>query len=228
VIELININKSYQLGEVNLQILCDINLKVNHGEFVAIMGPSGSGKTTLLNVIGCLDNIDSGRYTLAGEIVDQASDDDLARIRNAHIGFVFQLFNLIPRIPAWRNVELPMIYRGIHPNTRYQQAMSALKRVEIDDRSTHTPSQLSGGQQQRVAIARALINNPELLVADEPTGSLDSSTGQEIMQLFQELNSSGTTIIMVTHEEDIAKHASRIIRLKDGIIESDEGTNIKC
>lgn len=221
-IELSGIHKSYSLGELNLHILRDINLTVNAGEFIAIMGPSGSGKTTLLNIIGCLDSIDAGTYLLAGEAVDKASDDDLARIRNQHIGFVFQLFNLIPRISALRNVELPMIYNGTPPKTRTELAMKALQRVVIADRADHTPSQLSGGQQQRVAIARALINNPALLVVDEPTGSLDTATGYEIMQLFKQLNQAGTTIVMVTHEEDIAAHAKRIIRLRDGSIANDD------
>ncbi len=222
-INLTGIHKSYSVGEVLLPVLRGVSLNVNAGEFVAIMGPSGSGKTTLLNVIGCLDDVDTGTYTLAGETVDQASDDDLARIRNQHIGFVFQLFNLIPRISALRNVELPMIYTGEHPAERRKRALQALQRMNIADRADHAPSQLSGGQQQRVAIARALVNNPELLVADEPTGSLDSATGHEIMMLFHELNQAGTTILMVTHEEEIAAHAGRIIRLKDGLIANDDG-----
>ncbi len=222
-IALSDINKSYRVGELVLPVLRGITLKVAAGEFVAIMGPSGSGKTTLLNIIGCLDSVDAGSYSLAGEVVDRASDDDLARIRNRHIGFVFQLFNLIPRISALRNVELPMIYSDVSPAERRQRALHALQRMAIADRADHAPSQLSGGQQQRVAIARALVNTPELLVADEPTGSLDSGTGREIMALFGELNRAGTTIVMVTHEEEIAAFASRIIRLRDGIIATDEG-----
>jgi len=223
VINLSDISKSYQVGDMVLPILRGISLKVDAGEFVAIMGPSGSGKTTLLNIIGCLDSIDGGSYFLAGERVEQANDDDLARIRSKHIGFVFQLFNLIPRVSALRNVELPMIYSNIKAADRQKKALLALEKVAVDDRANHNPNQLSGGQQQRVAIARALVNDPELLVADEPTGSLDSTTGQEIMELFRRLNQSGTTIVMVTHEEEIAAYAKRIVRLKDGIIASDNG-----
>ncbi len=221
-IHLTGIYKSYRVGERDLPILRNIDLKVSAGEFIAIMGPSGSGKTTLLNVIGCLDSVDAGSYTLAGETIEHATDDELARIRNRHIGFVFQLFNLIPRISALRNVELPMIYSGVSPVERQQLALQALQRMAIDDRADHAPNQLSGGQQQRVAIARALVNNPELLVADEPTGSLDSATGSEIMNLFSQLNQAGMTIIMVTHEEEIAAYAGRIIRLKDGEIAADD------
>lgn len=220
-IKLAGINKSYRVGEMLLPVLQDISLDVAAGEFIAIMGPSGSGKTTLLNIIGCLDAVDAGTYTLAEETIEQASGDDLARIRNRYIGFVFQSFNLIPRISALRNVEIPMIYTGRPPAERRKHALQALKRMAIADRAEHTPSQLSGGQQQRVAIARALVNKPRLLVADEPTGSLDSSTGREIMALFRELNQAGTTIIMVTHEEDIAAYAGRIIRLRDGMIADD-------
>lgn len=222
-IHLSEINKSYRVGELVLPVLRNINLNVAAGEFVAIMGPSGSGKTTLLNIIGCLDSIDNGSYSLAGEAVDRATDDELARMRNAHIGFVFQLFNLIPRISALRNVELPMIYTGIPPAERRERALQALERMAMTDRAEHASSQLSGGQQQRVAIARALVNQPKLLVADEPTGSLDSNTGREIMALFTKLNQAGTTIVMVTHEHDIAAFAGRIIRLSDGMIATDEG-----
>jgi len=228
VIKLAAVNKSYRVGELVLPVLRDISLEVAAGEFVAIMGPSGSGKTTLLNIVGCLDSVDSGSYSLAGEAVGQAGDNDLARIRNAHIGFVFQLFNLIPRISALRNVELPMIYSGVPPAERCKRAMQALQRMGMADRAEHASNQLSGGQQQRVAIARALVNTPELLVADEPTGSLDSTTGREIMALFRELNQAGTTIVMVTHEEDIAAYAGRIIRLRDGVIVADERSAKSC
>ena len=217
-IQLNDIWKQYHLGEVPVPVLKGVSLTIGAGEFVAIMGASGSGKTTLLNIIGCLDEINRGTYRLAGEEVEQADDDRLARLRSEHIGFVFQLFNLIPRVNALRNVELPMIYRNIPPKERRQRALAALDQMGIADRANHVPAQLSGGQQQRVAIARALVNEPDILVADEPTGSLDSQTGAEIMQLFKRLNQGGMSIVMVTHEADIAAHAHRIIRLKDGVI----------
>jgi putative ABC transport system ATP-binding protein len=199
-------------------VLKGVSLNIDAGEFVAIMGASGSGKTTLLNIIGCLDELNRGTYRLAGENVEQANDDRLAQLRSAHIGFVFQLFNLIPRISALRNVELPMIYNNIAPRLRRKRALESLERMGIADRADHVPAQLSGGQQQRVAIARALVNQPDILVADEPTGSLDSQTGAEIMQLFNSLNQAGMSIVMVTHEADIARHAHRIIHLKDGLV----------
>ncbi len=217
-IQLSHIYKSYHLGDVELPVLCDVSLNIDPGEFVAIMGSSGSGKTTLLNLIGCLDSIDRGDYSLAGEVVQGASEDRLAKLRLQYIGFVFQLFNLIPRISAVRNVELPLIYNGTRPAERRRRALQALEQVALSDRADHSPTQLSGGQQQRVAIARAVVNQPAMLVADEPTGSLDTANGSEIMQLFQQLNAQGTTIIMVTHEQEIAAYAKRIVRLKDGRI----------
>lgn len=217
-IELKDIWKQYTLGEISVPVLKGVTLTIEAGEFIAIMGASGSGKTTLLNIIGCLDELNRGSYRLAGEKVEQADDDRLALLRSKHIGFVFQLFNLIPRVNALRNVELPMIYRNIAPAERRKRALAALNHMGIADRADHVPAQLSGGQQQRVAIARALVNKPDILVADEPTGSLDSQTGEEIMQLFKRLNQAGMSIVMVTHEADIARHAHRIIRLKDGVI----------
>lgn len=220
-IELCGVRKTYRVGDVVIPALGGIDLHIERGEFIAIMGASGSGKTTLLNVIGCLDAIEAGSYKLNSIHVETADDNALARIRNRHIGFVFQLFNLIPRINAIRNVELPMIYAGLSPQRRRRRALQALTRVNLADRALHSPTQLSGGQQQRVAIARALVNDPELLVADEPTGSLDSKTSQEIMQMLQELNRAGMTIVMVTHEDEIAAYAQRIVRLRDGVIISD-------
>lgn len=217
-ISLHNIHKTYQVGDINLPVLRGISLTIEEGEFVTIMGASGSGKTTLLNLIGCLDSIDQGSYFLSGEKVLGASSDQLAGFRSRYIGFVFQLFNLIPRITALRNVELPLIYAGISPLERNKRALEALENVGLSDRAHHVPAQLSGGQQQRVAIARALINQPGILVADEPTGSLDSTTSREIMMLFQALNKAGMTIVMVTHEEEIAKYTRRIVRLVDGNI----------
>ncbi len=217
-IKLQNVSKQYILGEVSVPVLRGVSLAIDSGDFVAIMGASGSGKTTLLNVIGCLDQIDQGHYQLGDKTVETAEENRLARLRSEYIGFVFQLFNLLPRIDALRNVELPMLYSNIAPKLRRGKAMQALERMGIADRATHFPSQLSGGQQQRVAIARALVNDPHILVADEPTGSLDSKTGKEIMSLFKRLNKSGMTIVMVTHEGEIARHAKRIVRLKDGVI----------
>ncbi len=220
-ISLHNIHKSYYMGDVTVPVLNGIDLSIDNGEFVAIMGPSGSGKTTLLNIIGCLDSIDVGEYSLAGEKINTLDDKSMARIRSQHIGFVFQLFNLIPRISARRNIELPMIYANVNKADRYSRTTTVLERVGLSDRATHVPTQLSGGQQQRVAIARALVNNPDLLVVDEPTGSLDSKNGKEIMQLFGRLNADGVTIVMVTHENDIAACAQRQVHLLDGKIDQD-------
>lgn len=215
-IELQDVSKTYYLGEVAVHALRRVSLRVESGEFVAIMGPSGSGKSTLMNVIGCLDVADSGRYVLGKTPVSMASAAELATIRNRHIGFIFQSFNLIPRIDAERNVELPMIYAGIRPDIRKHRALAALEIVGLRDRAHHSSAQLSGGQQQRVAIARSIVNNPDIIIADEPTGALDSKTSLEIMNIFKQLNASGKTIVMVTHEDDIAANAQRTIFVKDG------------
>lgn len=217
-----NAVKSYRRGEVVVPVLKGITLGIEAGQFVAIMGPSGSGKSTLLNIIGCLDTMDSGKYRLGGKNVETASEDELATIRNRNLGFVFQLFNLIPRINARRNVELPLVYAGVVGRERRRRADVALQRVGLQTRAEHTPAQLSGGQQQRVAIARALVNEPEVLIADEPTGSLDTAISREIMQLFADLNRAGKTIVMVTHEPEIAAYAQRTIHLRDGVVERDE------
>ncbi|KPJ95678.1 MAG: macrolide ABC transporter ATP-binding protein [Gammaproteobacteria bacterium SG8_11] len=217
-IDLQDVSKTYHLGEVSVHALRHVTLRVDRGEFVAIMGPSGSGKSTLMNIIGCLDIADQGRYSLAGIPVSLATSAELAGLRNRHIGFIFQSFNLIPRISALRNVEMPMIYAGVNPDTRRKRALTALAIVGLRGREHHTAAQLSGGQQQRVAIARAIVNNPDIIIADEPTGALDSQTGKEIMQLFTQLNAGGKTIVMVTHEDEIARYAQRIVQVKDGQI----------
>jgi putative ABC transport system ATP-binding protein len=216
------LTKSYRMGDEEVPALCGVDLNIRRGEYVAIMGPSGSGKSTLMNLIGCLDSSTSGKYWLAGRLVSQLKDDDLADIRNKEIGFVFQTFNLLPRATALHNVELPMIYNGTPPKERLERARQALAAVDLAERMNHKPSELSGGQRQRVAIARALVNSPSIVLADEPTGNLDSKTGEEIMALFARLHRQGHTIILVTHENDIAEHAHRIIRLRDGRIESDQ------
>lgn len=218
-ISLRNVCKSYQRGDLHVAVLKNISLDINKGEFVAIMGPSGSGKSTLLNILGCLDSADSGEYLLDGDPIIAATDDELASLRNRFLGFVFQSFNLIPRIDAERNVELPMIYAGVNQEIRKKRAQAALNIVGLQDRAHHIPAHLSGGQQQRVAIARALVNDPEIIIADEPTGALDTKTSHEIMKIFQQLQSSGKTIVMVTHEKDIASYAQRIIRLRDGKVD---------
>jgi len=214
--------KTYELGAEQVRALCGVDIEIRRGEYVAIMGPSGSGKSTLMNLIGCLDSPSSGRYWLAGRQVSDLSEDDLAAIRNKEIGFVFQTFNLLPRTSALHNVELPMIYNGTPPEERANRARKALEAVELGNRMTHKPNEMSGGQRQRVAIARALVNAPSILLADEPTGNLDSKTGDEIMSLFDRLHQQGNTIILVTHENEIARHAHRIIRLRDGKVECDE------
>ncbi|MGN6264634.1 MAG: ABC transporter ATP-binding protein [Ginsengibacter sp.] len=221
IIQLENIKKSYYLGKQELKVLKGISLEVFKNEYVALMGPSGSGKSTLMNILGCLDSPSSGRYILNGEDVSKMQDDDLADVRNKEIGFVFQQFNLLPRLTAAENVALPLIYNGTSKKIRTAQALEMLDRVGLADRSHHKPNELSGGQNQRVAIARALVNNPSIILADEPTGNLDSKTSIEIMHIFDKIQSEGNTVILVTHEEDIAAYAHRIIRLKDGVIESD-------
>jgi putative ABC transport system ATP-binding protein len=216
--------KTYEMGAEQLHALRGINVVIRKGEYVAIMGPSGSGKSTLMNLIGCLDSPTSGNYWLAGRLVSQLDDDELAAIRNREIGFVFQTFNLLARATALHNVELPMIYNGTGAEERIQRAKEALAEVDLTDRMMHKPNELSGGQRQRVAIARALVNHPSILLADEPTGNLDSQTGEEIMGLFAKLHEGGNTIILVTHEPDIATHAHRVIRVRDGKVERDERT----
>ena len=221
VIEIEGVTKLYKMGDETIHALCGVALSIHRNEYLAIMGPSGSGKSTLMNMLGCLDTPTGGRYDFNGKNVAQMDDDELAEIRNREIGFVFQTFNLLPRSDALHNVELPLIYAGIHKHERRERALRALDHVGLSQRVHHKPNELSGGQRQRVAIARALVNNPSIILADEPTGNLDSRTGEEIMALFEDLYSQGNTIIVVTHEEDIARHARRIVRLRDGLIESD-------
>jgi putative ABC transport system ATP-binding protein len=223
-IRLQNISRRYQMGTEMVHALRGVSLEIARGEYVAIMGPSGSGKSTLMNLLGCLDTPTDGSYELNGTHVSEMDDNDLAEIRNREIGFVFQTFNLLPRATALRNVELPLVYAGIPAEERKKTALGALTQVGLADRVHHKPNELSGGQRQRVAIARALVNNPAILLADEPTGNLDSKTGNEIMGLFEDLSQKGHTIIVVTHEEDIALRSRRIIRLRDGLIASDQPT----
>jgi putative ABC transport system ATP-binding protein len=214
--------KTYEMGSEQVHALRGVDLKVQRGDYVAIMGPSGSGKSTLMNLIGCLDTPTKGRYWLNGNLVSELDDDELARIRNKEIGFVFQTFNLLARASALHNVELPLIYNGTPAAERLERAKESLRMVDLEDRMHHKPNELSGGQRQRVAIARALVNSPSIILADEPTGNLDSQTGQEIMALFEQLYARGNTIILVTHEHDIAEHAHRVVHIKDGKIFSDE------
>lgn len=221
VIHLDALRKSYYLGKQELPVLKGIDLDINKSEFVALMGPSGSGKSTLMNILGCLDTLTAGRYILNGKDVSKMNDNDLAEIRNKEIGFVFQQFNLLPRLSALENVALPLIYAGVSKKERNERAMEMLVKVNLEDRHHHKPNELSGGQIQRVAIARALVNNPSIILADEPTGNLDTRTSVEIMNLISEIHQLGNTVVLVTHEEDIAKYAKRVVRLRDGLIESD-------
>jgi len=221
VIEIRNMVRNFKLGQEEVKVLKGIDLDIKRGDYIAFMGPSGSGKSTLMNLLGCLDTATAGTYRLNGTDVSSLSDDQLAEIRNKEIGFVFQTFNLLPRTTALDNVALPMIYAGISKSDRTARAKDVLTSVGLADRMDHQPSQLSGGQRQRVAVGRALVNNPSIILADEPTGNLDSKTGAEIMALFDQIHSDGNTVILVTHEEEIAEHAHRVIRLRDGVVESD-------
>ncbi|MFQ6113880.1 MAG: ABC transporter ATP-binding protein [bacterium] len=221
-IEVEDVKKNYQMGAEVVRALRGVDLRVEKNEYVAIMGPSGSGKSTLMNILGCLDTPTTGTYRFAGEDVSNLNDDKLAEIRNREIGFVFQTFNLLPRAHALHNVELPLIYSGIPASKRRKMAQEALEKVGLADRMHHRPNEISGGERQRVAIARALVNNPALILADEPTGNLDTVTGAEIMEVFEFIHKQGNTIILVTHEEYIAEHANRVVRLRDGMVEKDE------
>lgn len=221
VIEVADVVKQYITGDINCIALDNVGLKIQKGEFTSIMGPSGSGKSTFMNMLGCLDRMDSGRYLLNNQDVSNLNDNELAYIRNKEIGFVFQSFNLLPKMNLVENVELPMVYSGLGSRERRERALEALNKVGLSDRIRHKPSEISGGQKQRVAIARAIVNNPAVLMADEPTGNLDSKSSVEIMRIFQKLNNEGTTVVMVTHEEDIAQHTKRIVRFRDGKIVSD-------
>lgn len=221
VIRLQDIRKNYIMGKQELQVLKGISLSINRNEYIALMGPSGSGKSTLMNILGCLDSPSSGTYILNGNDVSQMADNDLAEIRNKEIGFVFQQFNLLPRLTALENVALPLVYAGISKKQRTEMAMEVIKKVDLESRSHHKPNEMSGGQCQRVAIARALVNNPSIILADEPTGNLDTKTSYEIMNIFSKIHEDGNTVVLVTHEEDISNYAHRVIRLRDGIVETD-------
>jgi putative ABC transport system ATP-binding protein len=222
VIRTFDLWKTYVMGDQEIHAVSGVDVEIHRGEYVAIMGPSGSGKSTLMNLIGCLDTPTKGQYYINGNLVSDMSDDELARIRNKEIGFVFQTFNLLPRASSLHNVELPLIYSGMGASERIAKAKEAMRQVDLEKRMDHKPNELSGGQRQRVAIARALVNNPSILLADEPTGNLDSATGNEIMALFETLHSKGNTIVLVTHEPDIANHAHRVIHIRDGKVEKDE------
>jgi putative ABC transport system ATP-binding protein len=222
VIRTFDLWKTYVMGDQEIHAVSGVDIEIKRGEYVAIMGPSGSGKSTLMNLIGCLDTPTKGQYYINGNLVSEMTDDELARIRNKEIGFVFQTFNLLPRATSLHNVELPLIYSGVPAEKRLEMAKQAMKQVDLDRRMHHKPNELSGGQRQRVAIARALVNNPSILLADEPTGNLDTATGNEIMALFERLYQQGNTIVLVTHEHDIALHAHRIIHIRDGKVEKDE------
>lgn len=222
VIKLEEIRKSYIMGRQELQVLKGISLSINRNEYIALMGPSGSGKSTLMNILGCLDSPTSGKYILNGNDVSTMADNDLAEIRNKEIGFVFQQFNLLPRLSALENVALPLVYAGISKKQRTEMAMEVIKKVDLESRSHHKPNELSGGQCQRVAIARALVNNPSIILADEPTGNLDTKTSYEIMNIFSKIHEDGNTVVLVTHEEDISNYAHRVIRLRDGLVETDK------
>ena len=226
IIHLQDIQKSYFMGKQELPVLKGISLDIIRNEYVALMGPSGSGKSTLMNILGCLDTPSSGKYILNGKDVSQSTDNQLATVRNKEIGFVFQQFNLLPRLTALENVALPLVYAGISKKLRNEKAKHVLDMVSLTDRSHHKPNELSGGQSQRVAIARALVNDPSIILADEPTGNLDSKTSGEIMDIFSDIHARGNTVILVTHEEDIAAYARRVIRLRDGIIESDRKQSV--
>ena len=222
IIALEEIRKSYYMGKHALEVLKGVTLQIMKNEYVALMGPSGSGKSTLMNILGCLDSPTSGSYILNGQDVSQMADDAIADVRNKEIGFVFQQFNLLPRLTALENVALPLVYAGMNKKMRTEKAMDVLEKVNLTDRSHHKPNEMSGGQCQRVAIARALVNDPSLILADEPTGNLDTTTSYEIMEIFGKIHAGGNTVVLVTHEEDIANHAFRIVRLRDGVIETDK------
>ncbi len=228
IIHIENLKKDYYLGRQVIEVLKGITLDIFKNEYVALMGPSGSGKSTLMNILGCLDTPTSGTYILNGKDVSSTSDNELAEVRNHEIGFVFQQFNLLPRLTAVENVALPLVYAGVPKKQRLEKAMEVLRKVDLADRSHHKPNEMSGGQNQRVAIARALVNDPAIILADEPTGNLDSKTSYEIMDIFGKIHETGNTVILVTHEEDISKFAHRIVRLKDGIIESDKKMQAKA